>query len=189
MLTKDGKRADQLIFLEQRDRDEGASAGEFDNKTGYAPIDVAPQFIVTLPDGGGYTDGGALDGGTFHPLEVRYAPLSLPAGKAQDLVMLGDDGFVLRQRTGNFVRVTDPTVDLPALSHLARPTLRHDVTGSIWAFTRQDLEDSAWHALSTWRLDRGANASMSRVWNDCTPCKGGRLLAFVPVLNGAPAGS
>ena len=30
MLTKDGKRADQLIFLEQRDRDEGASAGEFD---------------------------------------------------------------------------------------------------------------------------------------------------------------
>jgi len=30
LLTKDGKRADQLIFLEQRDRDEGASAGEFD---------------------------------------------------------------------------------------------------------------------------------------------------------------
>jgi hypothetical protein len=126
--------------------------------------------------------GAKLDGGTFSVLEARYVPSTFGAG--QDLLMLGDDGFLLRRPLVGITRVTAPDVEMPSLPRPSRPTLRQDVTGAIWAFTRGSLP--GWRALSTWRLDRNSPPSMARLWSDCSPCGAGRILAFVPVLNGAP---
>jgi hypothetical protein len=159
-----------------------STAGEFGLGGTYFPLDV-PNGCVALPDGGCTSASGELDGGTFHPLEVRYLPLSAPP--LQDLLMLGDDGFYLR-RAGKLGRVSAPDVAMPPLQG-TRPTLRTDVTGSIWAFTRAGGDFGfVQRPLSTWRLDLHG-ASIQRLWNDCSPCgKNGRILAFTPTLNGAP---
>ncbi len=82
-------------------------------------------------------------GVTYHPLEARYLPASpVIPGFPQDLLMLSDLGFVLRQgdMTGTHVNVTAPNTDFPADLVATRPTLRHDTTGSIWAFTREGVK-------------------------------------------------
>ncbi len=88
---------------------------------------------------------------------------------------------------------------LPPLSvALAKPVLRHESTGSIWAASYVHLEQFAdggvnplrapAHSLSVWTLSRDGNAvSLKRLWNDCAPCPSGVVVGFTPTVSNAGA--
>ncbi|MBX7113150.1 MAG: hypothetical protein K1X64_02360 [Myxococcaceae bacterium] len=140
-------------------------------------------------------------GETVEPLDMRWVlrrPQFFP-------LFLAADGFYGRAAPW----VPGPlTVDklnseafgpLPPQSvALAKPLLRHDSTGSMWAASYVHLEQFAdggvnparapAHALSVWTMSREGNAvSLKRLWNDCAPCPSGVIVGFTPTVSNAGA--
>lgn len=134
------------------------------------------------------------DGGTAAVLDLRWVPPSrkgaVPDGRA---IFLTREGFRIPGRgadAGFPTLTTDETVESFGLSTFEAPSpgkvfLRHDQTGALWAFAYSPKNADP-VVLSTWQLKRVGEApvSMSRAWNECSPCPSSKILAIAPNLDG-----